>query len=235
MEKPLPTAIHIKALDFSYDDNLVLEDVSLSVPFGSFFSIIGPNGGGKTTLLKLIVGFIKPSKGKVSFPSGLKIGYVPQVAKMDLSFPISTLDLILMGCASKANWFGNFPETEKKRAKELLHLMNLKDCAIENLSGGQFQRALIARALISDPDILVLDEPTANIDAATEAKIFDILLEFKGKKTILMVSHNLNAAIKLSDSVLLVQKKVFICKPENVCDHFSLGLYHVPIKRGKDV
>lgn len=231
-DKPL---IQIKDLHFSYDKNSILENVNLTILPGEFIGIIGPNGGGKTTLLKLIMGFLKPNQGRIE-KKELKIGYVPQTNRLDKLFPITVFELVLMGIMEEAGWFGKFSKSNKQKAYhalERLQLLPHADKTFGSLSGGLAQRALIARALVSDPEILLLDEPTASIDVETKKKIYEILGEIKGNITILMVTHDLNVAIEKVGRILMVEKSVTSLTPKEVCKHFAVGLYHTPLKELK--
>ena len=222
--------IEIEDLFFSYDSVNILERVTLGIGAGEFVGIMGPNGGGKTTLLKLLMGFLKPTRGKVAVQG--KIGYVPQVNRTDRDFPITVGELVLLGALSKCGFWGAYPSEVKARAAELIRLLGLEPHegkVFGSLSGGLAQRALLARALLGDPDLLILDEPTANIDAQSTAVIFDLLESLKGKKTILIVSHDLKTIIERVDRVLCVQCEVSSLKPKDVCEHFALGLYHTPL------
>lgn len=222
--------IEIDDLSFSYDSTDVLEKVSLRIEKGEFVGIIGPNGGGKTTLLKLLMGFLKPTLGRVSVAG--KIGYVPQVQRTDRDFPITLHELVLLGALSKATFWGAFPETVKRRANELIDRLGLaphKNKAFGSLSGGLAQRAFLARALLSDPDVLLLDEPTSNMDGASSGAIYELLEPLRGKKAILLVTHDLKTIIEQVDRVLCVQRGVSSFLPKEVCAHFALGLYHTPL------
>ncbi|QVL57542.1 MAG: metal ABC transporter ATP-binding protein [Simkaniaceae bacterium] len=222
--------IKFKNLSFSYGTVDVLKDVSIEVKPGEYIGIIGPNGGGKTTALKLILGFLSPNKGSVEIDvPQTKIGYVPQINAYDKEFPISVLEIVLTGSLSKLKWWGGLPPTEKTRAKELLKEVGcegLENRPFGTLSGGQAQKVLIARALMCDPEALLLDEPTANIDAESEQAIFSYLKTLQGKKTILIVTHNFEAIIKNVERVLCFQHVVSSMKPEEVCKHFAIGMYH---------
>ena len=229
--------ISINDLSFSFDKTPILEDVNLQIEKGQFIGFIGPNGGGKTTLLKLIIGLLQSQTGTIKVlgenPKDIrsKIGYVPQVINVDRNFPISVYELVLLGGISESKFLKKYPKNIKDKALDFLEkmdLLHLKNKSFGQLSGGEFQKALIARALISDPDILVLDEPTANIDVIAEKKIFDLILQYKGKKTILIVSHDLEIIIEHVKEVVFVQRKVMTKLPEEVCEHFALGLYHKP-------
>jgi len=228
--------IKLEKVSFCYKIKPILRDVNLTIHQGDFIGIIGPNGGGKTTLLKLIMGMLTPHKGKINIhnknPKEVrdKFGYVPQSYSIDKLFPITTLEVVLLGLL-KRSYFGFFSKKQKEKAINILKQVGLKDHikkAFGQLSGGQAQRALIARALISDPEILILDEPTANIDPESEKYFLDILTENKNR-TILMVSHDLQTIIKEVKKVIVVQCYVNSLSPKEVCKHFSLGLYHKPL------
>jgi zinc transport system ATP-binding protein len=225
------TYIEVQDLFFSYDDTPILEKVELKIKKGEFIGIFGPNGGGKTTFLKLLMGFLKPQKGSISL-SCERIGYVPQAAQFDRQFPISALEVVLQGC-SFSPW-GFFSDKSKARAKLALSQVGLQgreSQAFGTLSGGQAQRVLIARALVSDPDLLLLDEPTASIDTDAEEVIYRLLSELKGKITILMVTHDLQAILQKADRLLCIQRELSSYSPAEVCEHFAVGLYHPPLKK----
>jgi zinc transport system ATP-binding protein len=222
--------IEIENLFFSYESTHILQKVCFQARKGEFIGIIGPNGGGKTTLLKLLMGFLTPTSGKIRVEG--KIGYVPQVNRTDRDFPITTSELILLGALSKTTFWGIYPAEIQEKAAVLIDRLGLKnhqDQVFGSLSGGLAQRALLARALLSDPDLLLLDEPTANIDAASTKVIFEILEEIKGVKTILIVTHDLKTIIERVDRVLCVQSEVSSLLPKEVCEHFAFGLYHTPL------
>lgn len=231
-------SLEIKNLDFFYDKTPVLQSVSLSISNGEFVGIFGPNGGGKTTLLQLIMGFLKPSKGEILLfgespkAARIRVGYVPQAALYDRQFPLSVLELVLMGCLSKASFWGTFSSEVKEKAQKALDQVGLLDkqsASFGTLSGGQAQRALIARALVSSPDLLLLDEPTASVDTDAEAYIHQLLINMRGQMTILMVTHDLQAISQKVDRWLCVNTQVTSYQPKEVCEHFGLGLYHSPL------
>lgn len=243
---PLQTAeempiISVKDLWFFYQNSAILRDVSFEVFKGEFIGVIGPNGGGKTTLLKLLMGFLKPSRGtidvfgtppKVDPGYTPRLAYVPQTIRYDREFPISVEEVVLSGLLSKLPWYGRFSSEDKSKAKKVLRKVGLEkmsQCSFGTLSGGEAQRILIARALISDPQLLLLDEPTASVDTQAGADIYAILKQLKGKMTILMVTHDLRTAIDHVERVLCVQGTSLVLKPEEVCKHFALGLYHQPL------
>jgi len=235
--------IELKNVNFGFDEELILENVNISINKGDLIGIIGPNGGGKTTLLKLIMGFLKPQSGKISLlgkdPEEMRhqIGYVPQNSRYDHDFPISVIELVLSPMAKESKWFGRYPAHLKEKACSLLEELGLIDYRNRNfgdLSGGLAQRALIARSLIDDPEILLLDEPTSNIDPKTRTGIYEYIYSLKGKKTILMVTHDLNTIIENVKKIFCVEKEVSCLLPKQVCEHFALGLYHTPLRGQND-
>ncbi len=231
-------ALSIEKLNFHYDTLPTLEDVNLSIDSGEFVGIFGPNGGGKTTLLKLILGLLHPQKGKVRL-FGLSpvearylIGYVPQSIRFDRDFPISVLEVVMMGALRKLNWLGRYPSEVKVHARQALERVGLshkEKASFGTLSGGETQRALIARAIVDNPRMLILDEPTANIDPKGEQSIHELLVELNKTMTILMVTHDLQTIVDKVGRLLCVQRKVTSLKAKEVCEHFALGLYHTPL------
>lgn len=213
----------------------VLQDITWQVSAGDFVALVGPNGGGKTTLLKLIMGHHAPSSGTVRVfgrePEGCCgiIAYVPQSLRFDRQFPITSLEVVLMGRLSHLPWYGRYRADDRERALAALEQVGLPECMnmpFSELSGGQRQRILIARALASDPQLLLLDEPTASVDVQAEADIYRLLSGLQGKMTIVMVTHDLQAAIKMVGHVACVQRSLRLLAPHEVCQHYALGLYH---------
>lgn len=228
------SAIAVKNISFAYQ-NPVLKQVSLEVDLGALIPIIGPNGGGKTTFLKLLMGFLTPQEGSIELfglpPKKQRslIGYVPQAHSVDPLFPISLLDVVLMGKLNQLNAFGRYRSEDLDHAHALLKTFELSDKAhmpFASLSGGQKQRGLFARALISDPKLLLLDEPTANIDAKAKELTENTLNQLKGKTTILMVTHDFNLFVNQAEWILCLNQTSEILKPEDVCSHYHRGLYH---------
>lgn len=235
MSNPL---LRFENVDFAYQSTPILKNVSFSINEGESIGIIGPNGGGKTTLLKMIMGFLKPTNGLIELfgkspQKGCSgVGYVPQVMRFDRQFPISVYDLVLSGRLSRLPWYGIYHRTDHEATQQMIEcvgLANFADKAFGTLSGGQAQRALIARALVAEPKLLLLDEPTASVDSHAEAHIHQLLRELKSDITMIMVTHDLNAAINEVQRVLCVQHSVINLEPSEVCQHFALGLYHPPI------
>jgi zinc transport system ATP-binding protein len=190
--------IQIQSVWFAYNGKTVLQDVSLDIQAGDFIAMIGPNGGGKTTLLKLMLGLLRPDQGsiKVLGASTAKashhIGYVPQDLHVNRSFPITAIDVVLMGKLAPGKRWAVGAAQDRREALEALERMEIADYAdrkIDALSGGQRQRVFIARALVAQPKILLLDEPTASIDARGQAEFYRLLKALNKDMTILVVSQ----------------------------------------------
>lgn len=231
-------AISVQDLTFGYSGEPVLKSVSFEIEEGEFIGVIGPNGGGKSTLLKIIMGLLYPDKGKVVVlgkePKAALdcIGYVPQHPRFDRSFPISVLELVLMGRLKSLPWYGIYAKEDISAAKDALKqvgIENLASRALDTLSGGQLQRALIARALASKPQILLLDEPTASVDKEAGTQIFSLLKALRPHVTIILVTHDLKTAVEMVDRVLCIELTASCFKASEVCEHFALGLYHAPL------
>jgi zinc transport system ATP-binding protein len=229
-------AIEVQRCCFGYKAcELILEDASFSICPKQTVACIGPNGGGKTTLLRLLLGFLRPQSGCILLngrtPHEMRsqVAYVPQVQRHDKLFPISVQDVVLMGLLRELSWTGRFSQAQRQRAAEALSWVGLEPLlhqSFGSLSGGQAQRVLIARALISNPEFLFLDEPTSSVDPAAEAQIFDLLEQLRGSRNIFLVTHDLQTAHHHVDFVLCVHRRVDLMAPRDLCGHFSLGLYH---------
>ncbi len=211
-------AIVIRDLNFAYDDIRILCNVNLDIHAGDSICIVGPNGGGKTTLMKLILGLLSPDSGSIRIfgespaEARLRVGYVPQYAKYDPQFPISVLDVVLMGRLA-GTLHNRYSTTDKNVGMQALGQVGLADLAARpfaSVSGGQRQRTLIARALASGGEILILDEPTANIDHESEVKFLDLLRDLNTKMTILMVTHEVGFASSFFKRIACVNRQVVI-------------------------
>lgn len=228
--------IQLENASYSYGQTPILNNVSLSVQEGEFSCLIGPNGSGKTTFLQLVMGFLRPTSGSIAVynttPKEARryIAYVPQTLDYDRLFPISTLEVVLSGCLYNCPWWHSFySKKDKEKALELLDKMNLsalKNQAFGSLSGGQAQKTLIARALIKNPKILLLDEPTSCVDIQAEHDILAILKNLQRSMTVLMVTHDLNVVAKNVDKIYSFHGCVEVFSPQDLCEHHLFGLYH---------
>jgi zinc transport system ATP-binding protein len=212
------TVVRFSHVCFSYGHEEVLCDIDFAIEERWFVGIVGPNGGGKTTLLRLALGLERPAGGTVRLLDDTpasnrgRVGYVMQHQKFDERFPISVLDVVLMGL-SKRRTIGFFGKREATIALEALEQVGIADLArrsFAQLSGGQRQRALVAQALVGKPRLLMLDEPTANIDSEGEAAIHELLRNLAGERTIMMVSHNINTVLDCATHVLCVNRTAVI-------------------------
>jgi zinc transport system ATP-binding protein len=213
--------IQIDHVDYAYDGNLVLEDISLSVLKGDFLGVVGPNGSGKTTLLKIMLGLVHPSRGQVlvfgKTPERSRhlIGYVPQHADLDMTFPISVMDVVLIGRLGRAPLLGKYRDGDRQAAEVAMseaEVSDLKNRRFGTLSGGQKQRVLMARALVGRPELLLLDEPTSSIDGRVEQDIYDLLKRLNEKVTIVLVSHDLGFISTYVNKVACVNRRL-TCNP----------------------
>ena len=217
MTQPEPV-IEIQNLDFRFGNGPpVLEDVNLEVAKGDFASVIGPNGGGKTTLVKLIVGLLAPTTGNIRVfglsPAKARpqIGYMPQHAMMDPRFPVRALDVVMMGRLRPRPSIVGYSRADRDAAAGSLAKVGLEDQGarpFSDLSGGQRQRVLLARALVTEPDLLLLDEPAANLDQKVEQDFFDLLEELNRHLTIVLVSHDLGFVSGFVRTVICVHRRV---------------------------
>jgi len=189
------TQLELKNVSVFYDAVCAIENIDLTINERDFLGIIGPNGGGKSTLLKTIIGIIKPDRGDVSKSEDLQVGYVPQFSTFNKSFPISVYDVILMGRLNSGLRIGRKYTPKDHEAVEniieKLSIMHIVDRHISELSGGQLQKVLIARAMVSHPNMLILDEPTASLDGEARSEIYELLKRLNEDVTIVIVSHDM--------------------------------------------
>jgi zinc transport system ATP-binding protein len=224
--------IEMENVSYSFGDEPVLQDVSLNVNQGDFVGIIGPNGGGKTTLLRLALGVLKPATGTVRLLGGppdktrIRAGYIPQETSSNKWFPISVLDVTLMGLLSRRRMLSRYTKSDREKASRILDelkLSPLKNRSIGDLSGGQRQKVLLARALVSEPSILFLDEPTASIDTLGQDEIYEYMLRInKTGTTVVLVTHNVGAVSTYIRSVACVNRRLFY-HPDGVLDEKSIS------------
>jgi len=214
--------ICLRDVSFFYGGAPVLENVNLDVPDRTAACIIGPNGGGKTTLVKLILGLLTPQRGEIRVfgqppqRARLRSGYMPQYVQHDPQFPVTVTDIVLMGRLGRGGpggFFGWPNRADRQAAHDALRQVGMNDFRrrpFASLSGGQRQRVLIARALCGNPDLLLLDEPTSNVDTLVEARLLEILRELNQRMTILMVTHDLGFVSSLVESVICVNRRVVV-------------------------
>ena len=198
--------IDLKNVSFSYEEKPVLDNISFDVYDRDIITVVGPNGGGKTTLLKLILGLLKPDSGIIRV-NGKRPGYVPQFSHFDSKFPITVFDVVLSG-RLESGW-GFYSRQDKKEAEKAISEMRLEEVrnsSFSALSGGQRQRVLIARALAGNPEILLLDEPTANVDASVGSYLSEILLELNLQLTIMLVTHDMGFVHSLTGRVFCINR-----------------------------
>lgn len=228
-------AISLRAIRLNYERTVVLENIDLEVSEGSWIALIGPNGGGKTTLLRIIMGLLKPLSGKVEVfgqrpGKGYQgVAYVPQRVPFDPCFPISVREVVLTGRLHTLPFWGrytSYDEAAMYGALERVGMSEFADHVFGELSGGQAQRVLIARALASEPRLLLLDEPTSSLDINTQNQIYELLEQVRGEMTTVMVTHDLNRMIERVDQIYCIQRSCIPLKAEEVCNHFAIGLYH---------
>ena len=222
-----------------YDDVPVLEEVSLQVERGDFLGVIGPNGGGKTTLLRVILGLVKPDRGEVRVlgkppeKSRVDIGYVPQQNLFDREFPISVQDVVLMGRYGKAGLLRRYSETDRSKALSTLEtvgMLNQKSRQIGTLSGGEQQRVFIARALVSEPKLLLLDEPTASIDPTMQTDFYELLEKLSQRMAVIMVSHDVGAISIFVEKIACLNRQLFYHGSKEIEPEILEATYKCPIQ-----
>ena len=211
--------ISIRDVSFSFGEVAVLDNVSVDIAANEFIAVIGPNGGGKTTLIKLMMGLIEPQQGtirvfgKIPWSARRRFGYMPQYPSFDYDFPVSVMNVVSMGRLGHGLKLGPFGAADRELAGRSLNVVrcsHLRDRAFSDLSSGQRQRVLIARALVSEPDILVLDEPTANLDPSVQDDLYDLLHTLNERMTVIMVSHDVGFVSKHVDRVVCVNREVVL-------------------------
>ncbi len=214
-------AIEFEDVWFSYERSTVLREVSFSLEQGEFLGIIGPNGGGKTTLLKLMLGILKPDRGRIRIlgqaphDASHRVGYVPQGTDFNRNFPVSVLDVALMGRMSTSRIGRRYSREDREKVKEGLEKVGMwgyRNRSIGKLSGGQKQRVFIARALATNPEILFLDEPTASVDSEFKTDLYDFLKELNKEVTIVVISHDIGIISAHMKSIACVNNR-FVFHP----------------------
>ncbi len=231
--------IEFEDLSFSYDHQPIVERVSLVIREHDFVSVVGPNGGGKTTLLKLMLGLLHPTRGSVRVfgmrpeEARRRMGYMPQHAHLDPQFPVTVMDVVLMGRIGHGQLFGFYSRRDREAARNALNVMgmsNYRKIHFSALSGGQRQRVLIARALACEPDLLLLDEPTAGLDLAVEGDLYDLLKGFANRMTDVMVSNDLGFVARFVNKVVCVKRSVVVHPTSEISGEIINSMYGAPMK-----
>jgi zinc transport system ATP-binding protein len=232
-------AIELERVSFSYGGPLVLEDIDLTVEQGEFIGLVGPNASGKSTLLKVILGLFRPTTGRVRVlgrnpvDARQAIGYVPQFATFRRDFPILVQDMVLLGRLGATRVLGGYraeDRTAAERAMREAQVWDVRANPIGMLSGGQLQRALVARALVSNPEILILDEPTSNIDVLAEADIFELFRTLNERMTIVVVSHDVGFITQYVHRVACLNRTL-VCHPTGaITGEVIAQLYGTPVR-----
>ncbi len=230
--------VDIRNLTVGYDENIILTDVSLTIHSSDFIGVIGPNGGGKTTLLKAILGLLTPVKGEVVFHDCMtegnhhRIGYLPQINNIDRKFPISVDEVVKSGLMSRKRIIKSYDKKDLEFAGQLMDQMGIyeiRDKAIGELSGGQIQRALLCRALVNQPKLLVLDEPNTYVDNRFEKELYEKLLKLNENIAILLISHDLGTISTYVKSIACVNHSLHY-HPGNKITPELMEAYECPIQ-----
>ncbi|MBN1877221.1 MAG: metal ABC transporter ATP-binding protein [Anaerolineae bacterium] len=230
--------IIVRHLWAGYENEQVLEDINLTVHKGDFIGLIGPNGGGKTTLLKVLLGLLPPSRGEIQVlghpvREGRKhIGYVPQVVAFDREFPINVWDVARMGRLGKRRLLRRYTIEDDVIVAEALRqvdMFDLRDRPIGALSGGQRQRVYIARALVTRPEILLLDEPTSSVDPKVSTSIYELLRVLNETMTIVLISHDMSAISSYVKSVGCLNRRLFYHEEPQLTPEMLALAYQCPI------
>lgn len=238
MEEINKAVLNIQDLYAGYGDEMILQNINLQMNAGDFIGLIGPNGGGKSTLLKVILGLLPIQRGEISVlgldvRQGRKaIGYVPQFVEMDRDFPISVMDTVRTGLLDGLCWFERLSKSEKERIHKVLEqvgMIKFRHKAMGELSGGQRQRVLIARALVSDPKILLLDEPTASVDPNATRDIYELFSQLNQRMAILLVSHDMMAVSSFTKTVACLNRTMVYHNNKELTPDVLESIYGCPV------
>lgn len=232
----MSTLIELKGISASYDGITALENVNLKIREGDFIGVIGPNGGGKTTLLKIILGLIKPLKGEIIFDTTRirrnELGYLPQMPEGDNNFPVSVHDVVLSGLMLTKKSTARMKQDDHKKADRVmdeLGIYHLRNKSLNKLSGGELQRVYLCRALVGAPKLLLLDEPGNFVDTSFEQGFYDKLKELNDKITIMMVSHDVGTISTFVKSFACINRKLHFHDSGKITKE-QLKLYDCPIQ-----
>lgn len=231
--------INIQNLDFDYQGQTVLQNVNLTIHQGEFLGMVGPNGGGKTTLFRLILGLIQPRQGQITVlnqsphQARRAIGYVPQALKFPVDFPMTVEEAVLMGRLGPGHRLGFWKKKDRDAIIPILDetgLMPLRERRLEDLSGGQRQRVFIARALAGNPKLLLLDEPTANIDVQMEEDLFQLFRQLNQRMTIVVVSHDLGFVSHYVSRIACVNRSLHCHNSTQITPELIEHMYGHPVR-----
>jgi zinc transport system ATP-binding protein len=231
-------AIEFENVWFSYERSTVLQEVTFSLEQGEFLGIIGPNGGGKTTLLKLMLGILRPDKGRIRIlgqsphDASHRVGYVPQGTDFNRNFPVSVLDVALMGRMSTSRIGRRYSKEDREKVKDALEKVGMwgyRNRLIGKLSGGQRQRVFIARALVTNPEILFLDEPTASVDSEFQTDLYDFLKALNREVTIVVISHDIGIISAHMKSIACVNKQFIFHSGAEISQEMLDMAYQCPV------
>lgn len=228
--------VEVKNVTFGYGPEPILEDVNLSIYAGDYILILGPNGGGKTTLLKLIMGILVPRRGAIEYDESIRnrLGYVPQFSDFNRNFPITVLDMVMTGRITAKNYLPwRFRKEDREEAQDIIRRLDLWDVRsrnINDLSGGQLQRLLIARALVGRPAVLFLDEPTTSIDLASKINLLDFIQELHRTTAIVIVTHDPTPFAQAYNHVACVNRSLYYHDRGKLDAHSLEQVYGCPVE-----
>lgn len=241
------SVVEVKNLSVKYEHSYLFSGITFSLEEGDYVALSGPNGSGKSTLVKTILGLIEAEEGEINlfgkpikdFCDWFKVGYVPQKINLSPFFPANVKEAVTMGLISKKGFPVRFQKSDVDKVEEVLEIMGIKDLAKKNiceLSGGQFQRVIISRALVTDPELLILDEPTTALDPDTRDRFFNVLekLNSERKTTIILITHDTGTVGKYAKKLMYFDRGIIFfgtfdefCKSERMSDYFGYGSQHL--------
>jgi zinc transport system ATP-binding protein len=226
----------MQSLSASYGDYMALEDINFTVNENDYIGVIGPNGGGKTTLMKIILGLLKPVSGKLIFNTDIinrnTIGYLPQISTGDINYPVNVLDIVLSGLMIHKSAFSRMTAGDKTKAEEIIESLGLSEFSktpLNELSGGQLQRVLLGRAIIGNPKLLLLDEPANFVDSSFEIDFYEHLKKLNKRMAILMVSHDVGAISSYIKSFACVNRRLHYHSSHEITNE-DMAAYGCPIQ-----
>ena len=231
--------LEVKNITVSFGTRTVLKNISFALWKNDFLGLIGPNGGGKTTLLKAILGLLKPSEGAITFYKDrqpvetLKIGYLPQISQIDRDFPVSVYEVVASGLITEKKGWHRYSKEQQTRINETLNRMGMSLKAnrpVRDLSGGEMQRILLGRAIVSHPQIMILDEPNTYVDKFFESRLYQLLEELNEEMAIILVSHDTGAILPLVKNIACVNKTLHYHAGNVLTEEWLEQVYHCPIE-----